>query len=359
MKRDTILIVDDQEVNRVLLKEIFQDTYQIIEAEDGDDAMKILEEDNQRLNVVLLDIIMPRVDGFEVLEYMMKKSLLGVIPVVFITGDFDPELEKRGFDMGVSDFITKPIKPQIVFKRVENLIDLYLHKHNLERLVDVQTEKIQKQAKQMQEQAIETLSSVVEFRNTESGQHIIRIKGFTRIMAEQVRADYPEYELDDNKIDMIVQASQLHDIGKIAIPDNILLKPGKLTAEEFEIMKSHSAKGGEMLTTLSFIKNMDFYEYCYEICRHHHEKYDGKGYPDGLKEEEISIAAQIVSVADVYDALVSNRVYKAAFTLDTAYNMIVAGECGVFNPKLLKCLEKVKPQFEMLAMMNKEEDAQI
>lgn len=359
MRRDTILIVDDQEVNRVILREIFVNTCKILEAEDGEEALDIIDKEHDRLNVILLDIMMPKVDGFQVVEFMTKKKLLGTIPIVFITGDLDPEVEKRGFDVGVSDFITKPIKPQIVYKRVENLIDLYLHKNHLEHLVEKQTEKIQRQAQEMQDQAIETLSSVVEFRNTESGQHIIRIKGFTRILAEQVREDYPEYKLNDKKINMIVQASSLHDIGKIAIPDNILLKPGKLTAEEFEIMKSHSAKGGEILSTLSFIKSMDFYEYCFEIVRHHHEKYDGKGYPDGLQGEDISIAAQIVSVADVYDALVSARVYKAAFTLGTAYEMIVNGECGVFNPKLMECLRKVKPQFEMLAMMNKEEGAQI
>ncbi len=266
-----------------------------------------------------------------------------------ITGDSSQAVEEKGFNYGVSDYIRKPFNISVVRKRVCNIIELYEHKNQLEELVKIQTDKIEAQANKMKEtnnQILDMLSSVVEFRNLESGEHIKRIKGFTKILADRVSEYNKEYELTPDKIEKITAASSMHDVGKIAIPDNILLKPGRLTPDEFEIMKTHTVKGCGILDSISFIDDKEFFEYCYEICRFHHEKFDGHGYPDGLKGDDIPIAAQIVSIADVYDALVSERVYKGKYEPDEAYNMILRGECGMFNPKIIECFKSVRPQFE-------------
>ena len=352
MKKDTILIVDDEEVNRFLLSEIIGEDYEILEAEDGCAALEIIEAEKDNINVILLDIIMPKLDGFGVMDYMKRKGYSKHIPVVMITGDTSSEVEEKGFTKGASDFITKPFNPTVVHKRVLNVMELYLHQNQLEEMVRRQTVKIEKQSMEMKTQLIETLSTVVEFRNTESGEHIKRIKGFTRILADCVSISYKEYGLTDEVIDRITAASTMHDIGKIAIPDNILLKPGKLTPIEFDVMKSHTTRGCEILTTLEFMDDKAFYECCYKICRHHHERFDGKGYPDQLSGDSIPIEAQIVSLADVYDALVSERVYKDKYTPEKAYDMILHGECGIFNPKILECFKAIKGRFEKLANEN-------
>lgn len=345
----TILIVDDQIVNRAVLREIFREEYKILEAANGEEAIQLITEYGKKINAVLLDIIMPVKNGFDVLKWIKEEGLLPFVPVIMITGDSYPEVEQRGFLEGVSEFLAKPFEPTIVYKRVHNVIDLYTHKNHLEKLVKKQTAKIHAQSNKLREmnnQLIECLSTAVEFRSMESGNHVRRIRGLTKILAECVKNDYPEYWLDDENIEKIASASVLHDVGKIAIEDSILLKPGRLTKEEFEIMKSHTTKGCEIVNTLDFIDDKEFFRYCYDICRHHHEKYDGKGYPDGLEGDNIPICAQIVSIADVYDALVSDRVYKAGFPKDKAYDMIMNGECGLFNPKLLGCFTKVREKFE-------------
>lgn len=364
MKQEAILVVDDMEVNRAILGEIFKDDYQIIEAENGKDALQKLAENYKSVVAVLLDIIMPVMDGFQFLELLKSKELLSRIPVILITGATSEKMEMKGYDIGVADYIKKPFDPLIIKKRVNNIVELYQHKYNLEMLVNRQTSKLEeqnvvlkRQTRQLQEinnVVIDTMSDVVEFRNLESGQHIKRIKVFTRCLAECAAKEYPEFGLTPEIIQIIEQVSAMHDIGKIAIPDRILLKPGKLTEEEFEVMKSHTTKGCEIVDSIVRLQGEEYFKYSYEICRHHHEKYDGKGYPDGLKGEEIPIAAQLVSVADVYDALVSERIYKTAFDTQTAYKMIVGGECGVFSPKMLHCLELVKKDFERLAEENKD-----
>lgn len=348
-ERMALVVVDDQEVNRAVLKEIFCEDYDIIEASNGKEAVGVISKNRQKIKAVLLDIVMPVMDGFAVLDKIKEAKLLQFIPVIMITGDSLPEVEQRGFTEGVSEFITKPFEPLTVYKRVQNVISLYTHKNHLEKLVQKQTRKIQIQSQKLKEindQLIECLSTAVEFRSTESGDHVRRIKGLTRILARSVKEHYPEYKLTDEKIEKISSAAVLHDVGKIAIEDKILLKPGKLTKDEFEIMKTHTTKGCEIVNTLDFIEDKEFFGYCYDICRHHHEKYDGKGYPDGLKGDDIPICAQIVSIADVYDALVSDRVYKAGYPKDQAYKMIMNGECGLFNPKLLRCFQMVREEFE-------------
>lgn len=348
----TILIVDDVEVNREILNLLFCNDYKIIEAEDGFQAIEKIEDNINDISAILLDIIMPNLDGFGVLDYMQAAELMSKIPVILITGDTSNDLKKRGYDLGVSDIIEKPFDSRIVRRRVQNLVDLYFHKNNLEQLVENQTIEIMKKNKKINEmnyRIIDTLGTMVEFRDLESGGHIMRVREFTAVLLKYVQKYYPEYGITDEMADIIIYASSMHDIGKIAIPDNILLKPGRLTEDEFEIMKTHTVKGCDILDKFLFIDDKEFLNYCYEICLYHHEKYDGRGYPRKLKGDEIPIAAQIVSLADVYDALVSERVYKAAFKPEQAFEMILNGECGVFSPKLLDCFKMVKNSFECIA----------
>lgn len=359
-----VLIVDDVEMNREMLYEILKDEYYVIQAENGIQALEYIEDESNEIAVVLLDLVMPGLDGFGVLEEMNKKNLQEKIPVLVISGDNYSETEEKCFDYGISDFVSKPYYDNVVKKRIKNLVDLFQHKNRLEEkvveqniilkeqniLLMEQTEKL----KQNNIEIIDVLGTVVESRNLESGEHIKRVKGFSKILAEKLMELYPEYGLTKENVEMISVASALHDIGKIAIPDNVLLKPGRLTDEEFECMKSHSVKGCEILVNIKDIWDGEYSRLSYEICRHHHERYDGRGYPDGLSGEDIPISAQIVSVADVYDALVSERVYKKAFSKEEAFNMILNGECGVFSPKLLRCFQESRERLEKLADSNKE-----
>lgn len=357
IKRNKILIVDDIKLNRIILAQLFNAEYQILEAENGQEALTLLEKYSKSIVVILLDLLMPVLDGFETLHYLHTQKILSHIPVILITGDTSNQAEQKGYELGASDIITKPFDSNIVKKRVSNIIELYEHKNNLELLVEQQTKKIKSQSKKLEEtnnQIIETLSTVVEFRNLESGMHIRRIKSFTRILARYMAKHYPEYELNEEKIKVIVQVSAMHDVGKIAIPDSILLKPGRLTSEERKIMQTHTTKGCEIINTISVLQNKEYFGYTYEICRYHHERYDGSGYPDGLRGEEIPIAAQIVSVADVYDALVSDRVYKSAYSKAEAFQMICDGKCGMFSPKLIDCFRNTRKKLEEFVDRNAE-----
>lgn len=331
----------------------------IVEAENGKEALDILDESGDEMTAVLLDLVMPEMDGIHVLEEMNKRGLMGVIPVLVISGDNSFEAEKKCFELGVSDYITKPFNNVIIKKRVNNITNYYEYKNKLEEKVEEQTkvlrrayQTLKKQAEKLSrrnEEIIDMLGTIVEYRNLESGEHIKRVKNYTRILAECAMKEYPEYGLTQEKIEMMVSASSLHDIGKITIPDHILLKPGRLTKEEFELMKSHTLRGCEILDEIKLGWDPEMKQVIYDICRHHHERYDGKGYPDGLAGEDIPIAAQCVSIADVYDALVNERCYKDAFSPDEAYRMITNNECGVFSPKLMEVFYKVRKQFEALA----------
>lgn len=357
--RTKALIVDDVEINRAMLCEIMKDNFTTLEAADGEEALAVLEKEQEEIAVVLLDIVMPKMDGFEVLCKMQELGYLKKIPVLFITGDTSEESERKCFEMGASDLIRKPFSAVLVNKRVRNVVEMFTYKNSLEDKVDEQTQMLRKQFVILKHQVeklkegnvkiIDILGTVVEYRNLESGEHIKRVKGFTEILAKHVMNEYPEYGLKEADVEIIVSASALHDIGKIAIPDSILLKPAKLTADEYEYMKSHTTKGYDILKNIEDIWEDEYRRVCYEICRHHHERYDGKGYPDRLKGDEIPISAQIVSVADVYDALVSDRVYKAAYSKAEAYHMILNGECGVFSPKLIECFRNAREEFEALA----------
>lgn len=356
MKKPTILIVDDVDINREILCEMFHE-YNTIQAENGKEAVEIIASNLDTISVVLLDIVMPVMNGVEVLEEMKRQKWIDSIPVLLITGEATTEIERKAYRLGTSDIIKKPFDAFIVKQRTKNVIELYYNKRHLEDMVALQTKVLRKQAEELQsinDRIIDVMSSVVEFRNMESGDHVKRVKTFTNILAKYVAKEYPEYHLDSYAINMITSAAALHDVGKIVIPDAILLKPGRLTKEEFDIMKSHTTRGCEVINMLADIQQGEYGKLSYEICRHHHERYDGRGYPDGLQGEDIPISAQIVSVADVYDALVHERCYKAAFTPDEAFRMITNGECGTFSPKLMNCLALAKEEYE--AVVNGDHD---
>ncbi len=347
MDKQRILIVDDEEVNRAVLNEMFKDEYDTLEAENGQDAISKIE-DNPDIALILLDVVMPVLNGFGVLDYMQEHDLLEEIPVILITSESVKDSEGEAYSYGVADVMHKPFYPHIVKRRSKNLIELYQNKHNMEIRLKEQEKAIREQEKENlknSEFMIDALSSVVEFRSAETGEHIRRIKYFTRIMLKYLMKYFPEYGITPEQVDEIARASALHDIGKIGIPDAILLKPGRLTPEEFEIMKTHTTIGCDILEKLRGNQSGEFYRYCYDICRYHHERWDGNGYPDHLVGDEIPISAQIVAIADVYDALVSPRVYKSPYANNIAYDMIMNGECGQFSPDVLECFGLAKVDF--------------
>ena len=331
--RETILIVDDSAMNRMLLSDILADTYNIIEAEDGEQAIAILQQHASEISIVVLDMVMPKVDGFGVLEAMNENRWIQFLPVVSISTESSPEFVERAYSLGVTDFINRPFDELIVIRRVSNTIKLYAKQRKLTNMVANEIFEKERNGSLM----ITILSHIVDFRNGESGMHVMNIGTLTEILLNQISKKDDKYYLPYAERDLIVKASALHDIGKISIPEEVLNKPGKLTDEEFEAMKQHTVIGYQMLSDLGF-QDEPLVKVSREITRWHHERYDGRGYPDGLKGDEIPLSAQIVSLADVYDALTSERVYKPAFSHEKAIQMILNGECGAFNPLLLECL---------------------
>lgn len=333
-----LLVVDDSEMNREILKEILGKEYQILEACDGEEALKMLEQYGTEISLVLLDIIMPKMDGFEVLAYMNRDKWIEDIPVIMISSEGSESYIRRAYELGASDYISRPFDAKVVYQRVINMIKLYAKQRRLIHLVTDQIYEKEKNNRMM----TGILSQIVEFRNGESGLHVLHINILTQLLLEKLTRKSENYVLSWSQQHMIATASALHDIGKIGIDEKILNKPGKLTKEEFEAMKQHTIIGARMLDRLEMYHDEEMMKYAYEICRWHHERYDGKGYPDGLKGEEIPISAQVVSLADVYDALVSDRVYKKAYSHEKAMEMILNGECGMFNPLLLECLVEIQ-----------------
>lgn len=330
-----LLVVDDSEMNREILKEILGKEYRILEACDGEEALKMLEQYGTEISLVLLDIIMPKMDGFEVLAYMNRDKWIEDIPVIMISSEGSESYIRRAYELGASDYISRPFDAKVVFI---NMIKLYAKQRRLIHLVTDQIYEKEKNNRMM----TGILSQIVEFRNGESGLHVLHINILTQLLLEKLMRKSENYDLSWSQQHMIATASALHDIGKIGIDEKILNKPGKLTKEEFEAMKQHTIIGARMLDRLEMYHDEEMMKYAYEICRWHHERYDGKGYPDGLKGEEIPISAQVVSLADVYDALVSDRVYKKAYSHEKAMEMILNGECGMFNPLLLECLVEIQ-----------------
>lgn len=334
--KQKILIADDSEMNRELLAAILEEEYDIIQANDGVQAVDCLQRQAEEISLLLLDIVMPHMDGFEVLSYMNKEHWIDAIPVVIISSENSPIYIKRGYDLGATDFIGKPFDANMVLRRSANAILLGAKQRRMTSIVSNQIYEREKSSKLM----INILSHIVEFRNGESGLHVLHIQTITEMLLRQlVQKENNRYALSKEQIRMITTASALHDIGKISIPDEILNKPGRLTAEEFAVIKGHSMAGANMLSELPLDqKEEPLVKTAYEICRWHHERYDGGGYPDGLKGEEIPVSAQVVALADVYDALTSERCYKDAYSHEKAIEMILAGQCGAFNPLMLECL---------------------
>lgn len=334
--KPTILVVDDSEMNRSILADILEE-YKIMEAANGKEAVSLLEKYGAEIDLVLLDIVMPEMDGFEVLAIMNKYKWIEYIPVIMISAESVSSYIERAYELGVTDYINRPFDSMVVHRRVVNTIMLYAKQKKLVGMVTDQIYEKEKSSSLM----VMILSHIVEFRNGESGMHVLHIHVMTEMLLKRLTEKTKQYGLTHADISLITTASALHDIGKINIAQEILNKPGRLTDEEFQIMKTHSMIGATMLKELPSYQEEPLVKVAYEICRWHHERYDGRGYPDGLKGEEIPISAQVVAMADVYDALISERVYKKAFSHEKAMEMILNGECGTFNPLVLECLEDI------------------
>ena len=348
-KRQTILIVDDAEFNRDILKEILGENYNYLEAENGNQAIQMIGE-NIGINLMLLDINMPQMNGFEVLEIMKRSQCIAETPVIMISSEDAVNTMRKAYELGITDYITRPFDSVIVKKRVQNTLGLYMNQKHLINVVYDQVYEKEENNNIM----IQIMSNILGSRNSESREHILHIKTATEMMLRQLVKVTDAYPLTEADIALITTASSLHDIGKIRIPEEILNKPGRLTDEEFKIMETHSELGAAIIKDMDFSQGHPLVHTAWEICRWHHERWDGKGYPDGLKGEEIPISAQVVSIVDVYDALTSERCYKKAFEHDTAIQMIMDGQCGQFNPILLKCLKELSLQLSK--MLNKEMD---
>lgn len=357
--RNVILIVDDSLFNRQMLCDILKGKYELLEASDGQEAMDIIEKQREKIAAILLDVVMPNMDGVTLLKLLNEKKYLEFFPVLMVTGENSFEILAECFKYGASDYIRKPVQKDFVTERVEKLTELYLKNNEYKEKLEKQTLTLRNQYKMLQAQSeqlkkvndsvIEMLGTIVEYRNLENRGHTKKISGFTEILANHMMKSYPEYGLTPEKIKVIVATSVLHDIGKILIKDSVLLKPGKLTPEEKEYVRSHPLRGYEIADNITEEWGEEYQKCCREIVRSHHERYDGNGYPDGLKGDEIPISAQLVSIADCYESLISETSYKNALSYEEAFNKIMQGEKGVFSPKLLECFRRAKKEFEACA----------
>lgn len=343
-----ILIVDDDPVNRKILGKLFSAFYTVIEAENGQEGMEQILKPDNGLCAIILDVMMPGMNGIEVVRNLKRLGLLKRIPVFLITADSSTSVMKEAYELGVMDVISKPVVPYIVIRRVQSVVELFEARKHLSLVVENQNAALLKQAEkiiQLNQGMIETLATAIEFRNEESGGHVQRISEVTRLLFEYT--DFGK-NIEKKEIDNIVLAAVMHDVGKITIPDAVLTKPGKLTEEEYAVMQSHTTKGVDLLESIPQMHDSAIYEYACDIVRHHHERWDGKGYPDGLAGDAISPWAQAVSLADVYDALNCRRVYKPAFPRQKVLEMIRTGQCGTFNPRLLDSFFSVEDKIYKL-----------
>lgn len=341
--KSQILLVDDSAMNRMILKEILGDDYSILEAENGQECLEKMQAEAGNIALVLLDINMPVMDGFEVLKAMNANHTIEDIPVIMISSDDSDDAIRRSYELGASDYVNRPFDARIVYRRVTNTIKLYAKQRRLVQMVSDQIRARENNTDML----VGVLSHIVEFRNGESGAHVRHIRIITELLLHRLLEISSQYPITAEQQDNIPLASALHDIGKIGIDEKILNKPGKLTPEEFEVVKTHSMLGAEMLHQLEDFNEQPLLQTAYEITRWHHERWDGRGYPDGLKGDEIPISAQLVALADVYDALTSERCYKKAFSHEKAVQMILNGECGAFNPLLLQCLTDVQTDLKV------------
>ena len=346
--KQQILIVDDSRINREILSEILEDDFRILEAENGRQCIDFIRQYGTGIKLILLDIVMPVMNGFEVLSLMSENHWIEDIPVIMISTEDADTYVRQAYELGVSDYISRPFNAKIVYQRVFNTIKLYAKQRRLISLITNQVKEKEKNDEIM----ISILSQIVGFRNGESASHVLHINKLTEMLLEQLMKSTDRYNISWSDKYLITTASALHDIGKIGIDEKIVNKPGRLTKEEFDIMKAHTLIGASILKKIKMYQDEPLVKTAYQICRWHHERYDGRGYPDGLKEDEIPISAQVVSLVDVYDALISKRVYKEAYPHEKAVKMILNGECGKFNPDIIKCFmeiqDKLKEKLEKL-----------
>lgn len=338
----TLLIVDDDAINRAILRKIFSQSYPVAEAENGLQGLAEILNPKNHFCAVLLDVIMPQMGGVEVLRRLGALGLLKQIPVFLITAETDKKVVEEAYQLGVMDVIKKPFVSYVVVRRVQSVVELFEARKHLNDVVEKQQWELLEQANriiQLNQGMIEALATAIEFRNEESGGHVQRISKITRLMLENTPFGDG---LDSSEIDNIALASIMHDVGKITIPDAILTKPGRFTPEEYEVMKTHTTKGVVILESIPQLRDGGIYDYACDIALHHHERWDGKGYPEGLVGEQITPWSQVVALADVYDALSCKRVYKAAFSRDAVLEMIRTGQCGLFNPYLLDCFFSIE-----------------
>ena len=357
--RDTVLIVDDQSANRDSLAELLRDSYKVKEAVNGIEALEVIAKARESIAAMLLDLVMPKMNGQEVLAKMSEAKLMDEFPIIVCAGENNMDVVEKCFAYGISDFIKKPFENELVLQRVKRLDSMYQSRREsndklrkFAKVLQNQNKILEQQARQQRSDNIslmDSLGTIVEYRNTENHEHIRRVKAFTRILATHMMKEFPEYKLTEEHITQIAAASALHDIGKIMIPDNILFKPGKYTSEEFDYMKSHTIRGYDIIAQIADNWDKELMDYCKQIARSHHEKFDGRGYPENLKGEKIPIAAQVVSVTDCFEALISESLYKKAYTFDVAFQMILNGDCGAFNPKLMEAFRNSREEFKVIA----------
>ncbi len=346
---ERILIADDIAINRKILETILMDEYECIMAENGKQAVDYALKHAGTLSLILLDIMMPEYNGYEVLRILKRNRLTKDIPVVLITSLDSENDESRGLTEGAIDYITKPFNAQIVKIRVHNHVELKRHQDMLQELIDIRTKKII----EMRESLLDAVTSIIEYRSLESGKHVKRIKLYCEAqLSFLLEKGLFSQQLDVKNASLIARASTMHDIGKVSVPDSILMKPGRLNSEEFEVMKGHTVTGSDFIDSLGNSADEEYIYYARQICRHHHERWDGTGYPDGLEGENIPLSARIVAVADVYDALVSKRVYKPAFSHETAANIIRAGKGSQFDPLLVDAFNEVCTTFQSIALLH-------
>lgn len=350
VKKRKILIVEDVELNRDILCDIMSDEWDVVDAGNGEEALRKISE-NPDISVILLDLEMPVMDGRQVLNEMRSNGMLDKYPVIILTSDNDDINESLCLELGAMAYIIKPLQAKTDKTRIMNIADVFESRNLLtERVIEqnIELEKKNEKLEKLNDEIISMLGEVVEMRNQESGLHIKRVKGLTEILANEMQARYPEYGLDEGKIKLIVAASVLHDVGKLMIPDAVLLKPGKLTDEERSLMETHTTLGCQVLDKANCVWEDEYNIIAKEICSCHHERYDGRGYPNHLAGDDIPVSAQIVSLADVYDALVTERCYKKPFPPDKAFEMIVNGECGKFSDKLISCFVACREEIEKM-----------
>ncbi len=347
-KRDTVLIIEDAEIDCGLFRQMLEKEYRIVEGKNDQEGIQYIKEHADDIILVLLNIGMSLMDSCQIMEYMQRNGYMQKIPVILIMRDDDEAIE-RGYAFGATDVIKPPFQANIIIQRVHNIIKLYQHKNYLEEVNQVQTAELNRQNDKLQrhnESMVKILRDIITFRNTESDLHIRYIEGYTRILAKQYAALYPRSKMTNQKIEYIVQAAGMHDLGKITMPDLLISQQGQLLPEEIEYLKEHTVRGSEMIKVMLELEEGLFYRISYNVCRYHHERYDGTGYPDGLSGDKIPIEAQIVSLADMYDALVNVAVNKERYPADRAVRMLLEGTCGGLAPRMKECLLAAKQELE-------------